>query len=148
MLHKNITRITAVILSVLMLFLVGCSGGKTPDKPQKGDKNPWSVTKYDRSEIIDKNGEYIIENLNNVTVSELKKVGNKQVIYHLGQPYLFRAIHFRYDHLISANLDKQTREKTFDDGMRLAKEAGFNTVILYLGWGRFYEGKKYDFSEI
>lgn len=151
MTNLKLKRILAVLLTAIMLFTVGCSGGKTPDgtnsKPT-AQTNPWAVTEYNEAEIIDKNGEFVIEKLTPTKVSELKIVGNKQVIYHLGTPYLFRAIHFRYDHLISAKLDKETCEKTFDDGMRLAKEAGFNTVILYLGWGRFYDGEKYDFSEI
>ncbi|MBQ3058002.1 MAG: hypothetical protein IJD00_03540 [Clostridia bacterium] len=153
--YKKLTRILAALMAVLMLFMVGCSGAKTPDNtpsdsPQKQEeeKPAWAVTEYNKDEIIDENGQYIIEKLTNTKASELVKVGDKQVIYHKGQPYLFRAIHFRYDHLLSAKLDKKTREKTFDDGMRLAKEAGFNTVILYLNWGRFYDGKKYDFSEI
>ncbi len=151
MYFKKITRILAALLSVVMLFLAGCAGGKTPadkDSSEHDEKLPWAVTEYDKAEIVNKDGSYILEKLTNTKVAEMKQVGNKKVIYHLGNPYLFRAIHFRYDHLVSAELDKATREKTFDDGMRLAKEAGYNTVILYLGWGRFYDGKKYDFSEI
>ena len=151
MYFNKITRIFAALLSVIMLFLAGCAGGKTPadkDSSEPDEKLPWAVTEYDEAEIINKDGSYIIEKLTNTKVAEMKQVGNKKVIYHLGTPYLFRAIHFRYDHLVSAKLDKETREKTFEDGMRLAKEAGYNTVILYLGWSRFYDGKKYDFSEI
>ncbi len=150
MLINKITRILAVLISLIMLFLVGCAGGKTPadSSGEPENKLPWSVTEYNESEIIDKNGSYIIEKLTNTKVAEMKQVGNKKVIYHLGTPYLFRAIHFRYDHLINAKLDEETREKTFEDGMRLIKEAGYNTVILYLGWDRFFDGEKYDFTEI
>ena len=142
MLINKITRILAVLISLIMLFLVGCAGGKTPadSSGEPENKLPWSVTEYNESEIIDKNGSYIIEKLTNTKVAEMKQVGNKKVIYHLGTPYLFRAIHFRYDHLINAKLDEETREKTFEDGMRLIKEAGYNTVILYLGWDRFFDG--------
>ena len=134
MYFNKITRILAALMAFIMLFLVGCAGGKTP-ADSNGDaekKLPWAVTEYDMDEIVDSNGKFIIDKLTNAKVTELKTVGKKQVIHHLGNPYLFRAIHFRYDHLISAKLDKQTREKTFEDGMRLIKEAGYNTVILYL----------------
>lgn len=148
--YNKTIRILSAFLALIMLFLVGCSGGKTPDDPSSNieDKPEWAVTQYDEAEIIDKDGKFIIEKLTNTKVAEMKTVGKKKVIYHLGTPYLFRAIHFRYDHLISAKLDKETREKTFEDGMRLIKEAGYNTVILYLGWDRFFNGKKYDFTEI
>ncbi len=149
--HFNkITRILSALMAVIMLFLVGCAGGKTPadSNGDSGDKLPWAVTKYNESEIIDKDGKYIVEKLTNTKVAEMKTVGNKKVIYHLGTPYLFRAIHFRYDHLIDGGIDEETRKNTFEEGMRLIKEAGYNTVILYLGWGRFFDGKKYDFTEI
>ena len=153
---NEITRILAALMAVMLVLLSGCSGDKkSPDSPSdklndKVDVNrpAWAVTEYNMDEIVDENGMFIIEKLTNAKVTELKTVGKKQVIHHLDTPYLFRAIHFRYDHLISAKLDKETREKTFEDGMRLIKEAGYNTVILYLGWDRFYDGKKYDFSEI
>lgn len=150
------TRILAILMAMVLLFLSGCSGDeKSPEKPSQNvpdkvevERPAWAVTEYDKAEIIDENGMYILDKLTNAKVTELKTVGKKQVIHHLGKPYLFRAIHFRYDHLISAELGEEKRKSTFEEGMRLIKEAGYNTVILYLGWGRFYDGEKYDFSEI
>ena len=57
MYFNKTTRILAALMSAIMLFLVGCSGGKTPDDPNKEpeDKLPWAVTDYNEAEIIDKN---------------------------------------------------------------------------------------------
>lgn len=155
--HNLTVRIISVLMVLISLFLVGCSGDekKSPENSSdnKGNKvevnrPAWAVTEYNKDEIIDKDGKYILNKLTNAKVTELKTVGKKQVIHHLDTPYLFRAIHFRYDHLIKYVEDEARRNQIFEEGMQLIKEAGYNTVILYLGWDRFYDGKKYDFSEI
>lgn len=148
-------RILSISLVLLMVFLTGCTGnGKN-----SGDElnvAPWAVTKYNTDEIVDENGEYIVDKLTPAQVVELKTVGDKQVIYHLGKPYLFHAMHLRIDHLQSARDDAYATNKItdselkaiFDDGMRRIKEAGYDTVILYFSWSRFFDGEKYDFSEL
>ena len=142
--RKNI-RLLALVLVFVMMFFSGCS---TNNSKSEAKKTAWDVTDYNLSEVIDKNGEFILNKLNNVKVSELKKGGDKKVIYHLGEPYLFHAMHLRIDHLQNAGLSNSKFKSTFEDGMRLVKESGYDTVILYLGWDRFYDGAKYDFTEI
>lgn len=143
--YSIITRVSSLILTLTMFALVGCSA---ENKTVTAQKTPWDVTEYDTSEIINQSGEFIVDKLTNVTVSELKTVGDKQVIYYLGQPYLFHAMHLRIDHLQSANLSNKRIKEVLEDGMRRVKEAGYDTVILYLGWERFFDGTRYDFSEI
>lgn len=141
---KNI-RLLALLLVFVMVLFSGCT---TNNSNVEAKKTTWEVTDYNLAEVTDKNGEYILNKLNNVKVSELVKVGDKQVIHHLGEPYLFHAMHLRYDHLLKAGLSDAKLKSNFDEGMRLVKETGYDTVILYLGWERFYDGTKYDFSEI
>ncbi len=151
MFHKKTSKFLSLALAVLMLLLSACSGGEKDNNSSKPEKlEAWAVTEYDKNEIIDKNGQYIIEKLTPTKVSELKAVNGKQIIYHLGQPYLFYAVHHRYDHLLSAKLDDATVKSTFDEGMRLSKEAGFETVVLYLNWERMIskDGKTFDFTEL
>ncbi len=154
----ELKRALALLIAGIVLVLSGCGGeaknaaNKANDKTDVSNAqttgNPWDATDYNEDEIVDKNGNYIIEKLTKTNVSELKKVGNKQVIYYKGKPYLLHATHFRYDHLLSAKLDDKTLKSTFDEGMRLVKEAGFDTVILYLNWNRLYDGKNYDLTEL
>ncbi|MBQ3547160.1 MAG: hypothetical protein IJA44_01630 [Clostridia bacterium] len=144
----NSKRLRFLALVLIVVFLSGCSHNNSTNNTIVGSESNPNISKYNLEEIIDDSGKFVIEKLNNVTVSQLKTVGNKQVIFHLGKPYFFHAVHFRYDHLLSANLDKKTCEATFDEGMRLAKSSGFDTVILYLRWNNFFDGQKYDFSEI
>ena len=147
---SKIMRFSAIALALVMVLLSGCAANKKNTGSVNFAGTDWEVTEYDKSEIIDENGEYVIDKLNNVKVAELKTVGDKQVIYHLGQPYLFHAMHMRIDHLMDSRsgLDDAGVKRVFEEGVRLIKEAGYNTVILYLGWERFYDGKNYDFSEI
>ena len=81
-------RLSAVFLVLLLVFLSGCATKNNKTSSLNFVGTPWEVTEYDLNEIVDASGEYIVDKLNNVTVSELKQVGDKQVIYHLGQPYL------------------------------------------------------------
>ncbi len=148
MFNSKFNRFLAAGMVFIILILSGCTAKKNVNASVENNNIPWAVTKYDAAEIIDGNGEYIIDELTPATVAELKTVGDKQVIYHLGKPYLFHAMHLRIDHLQSAGLDEVTLKSTFEEGMRRIKEAGYDTVILYLGWTRFYDGENYDFSEI
>ena len=141
-------RLSAVFLVLLLVFLSGCATKNNKTSSLNFVGTPWEVTEYDLNEIVDASGEYIVDKLNNVTVSELKQVGDKQVIYHLGQPYLFHAMHMRIDRIMDAKVDDATLKASFEEGVRLIKESGYNTVVLYLSWNRFYDGKNYDFSEI
>lgn len=146
-------RLLAFIMSLLILTLTGCSKNGT-DAKAKANKTPWDVTEYNTDEIIDSNGQYITEKLTKATVTELKTVGDKKVIYHLGKPFLMRGMHFRYDDLETAKnyqyasnkITESELKKMFDDGMRLIKESGLNTVSIYLSLGGMYDGNKVDFS--
>lgn len=147
----KITRFAALTLSLVIVFLVGCNakGAKVENK-----KTPWDVTKYNTVEIVDSDGQYITSKLIPATVAELKTVGDKKVIYHLGKPFLMRGMHFRYDDLETAKdyqyaynkITDSELKKMFDDGMRLIKESGLNTVSIYLSLGGMYDGNKVDFS--
>lgn len=140
-------RLVAVFLVILMFTLAGCAGNEAKTESKKA-KTPWDVTKYDASEIIDSNGKFIIDKLTDVTVAEMKQVGDKKVIYHLGEPYLFHAMHLRIDHLRSAGLSTTDVKRVLDDGMRRIKESGYDTVVLYLSWDLLFDGTRYDFSDI
>ena len=79
-------RLSALLLVLLMVFMSGCTGAK---KGTEVSVEPWAATKYDAAEIIDEEGKYIVDKLTPVQVVEMKQVGDKKVIYHLGKPYLF-----------------------------------------------------------
>lgn len=79
-----------------------------------------------------------------VVASVMKEVNDRQVVYHNGKPFFFNAMHFRFDHLVS-NLDSAA-DKALVDGMRLIKENGFETVIIYINWSKIYDGEKYDLT--
>ncbi len=145
---SKITRISALLLSLLMVLLVGCGTNGKSSASVGGENTPWAVKKYDTTKILDSNDQYITDKLTPVTVAEMKTVGDKKVAYYLGKPYLYHAIHLRYDHLLNANLTDERRNEIFEEEFRLAKEAGYDTVSLYLSMGRLYDGEKVDFSEI
>ncbi len=113
---KKITKVLAIFLILAMLFSVV---GCNKDNDGKD------------------NGKQVI-------ASVMKEVNDRQVVYHNGKPFFFNAVHFRYDHLVS-NLDKAA-DKALADGMRLIKENGFETVIIYVPWNRIYDGKEYDLT--
>ncbi len=113
---KKITKILAVFLILAMLFSV-VGCKKDNDGNEKGEQ---------------------------VIASVMKEVNDRQVVYHNGKPFFFNAVHFRYDHLVK-NLDKAA-DKALADGMRLIKENGFETVIIYVPWSRIYDGKEYDLT--
>lgn len=140
-------RILAMFLAALLMFLVGCTA-KNNSSSVNFKGTPWEVTKYDASEIIDSNGKFIVDKLTNATVAEIKQVGDKGVIYHLGKPYLFHAMHLRIDHLRKAGLNANDVSRVLDDGMRRIKESGYDTVILYLNWGNLFDGLNYDFNDV
>lgn len=147
MLIKKSIRLMAVVLALLTLSFTGCTD-KNNTANVDANKTPWAVTQYDSSEIIDNNGKFIIDKLTNATVAEMKRVGEKDVIYHLGKPYLFHAMHLRIDHLRSAGLSSTNVLRVLDDGMRRIKESGYDTVILYLNWGNLFDGLNYDFNDV
>lgn len=147
MLFSKSKHYIAITLAALIVVLTGCSAKDEKAKVEVS-KTPWDVTEYDVNEIIDSNGKYIVDKLNNATVAEMKEVNGKKVIYHLGQPYLFHAMHLRIDHLRNAGLNSSNVVRVLDDGMRRIKESGYDTVILYLNWGNIFDGSKYDFNDI
>ncbi|MBO5089796.1 MAG: hypothetical protein J6C27_02645 [Clostridia bacterium] len=112
---KKAIKVLAFILVMCMTFsIVGCNNDTTPNKKQ------------------------------GVTVSTMKEINGRQVVYHKGSPFFFNAMHLRYDHLVT-NLDSAA-DKALADGMRLIKENGFETVIIYVNWGKIYDGEKYDLT--
>ncbi len=147
-------RFLAIVLSVLLVFLSGCTGKNKTTSSVNFAGTPWEVTEYNMAEIVDENGQYITNKLTSATVSELKTVGDKQVIYHLGKPFLMRGMHFRIDNLETARdyqfcphpINDAEMRQIFDDGMRRIKESGFNAVSIYLSLGGMYDGEKVDFS--
>ncbi len=147
-------RFSAIILAVVLVCLSGCTNKNKTSASVNFAGTPWEVTEYNMSEIVDENGQYITEKLTSATVSELKTVGEKQVIYHLGKPFLMRGMHFRYDHLETARdyeyspnkINDDELKQIFDEGMRHIKESGFNTVSIYLSLGGMYDGENVDFS--
>ena len=107
---RKITKILAVILAVSMLItLVGC-GESANDSNTDGSGSA--------------KGEKIV-------ASVLKEVNGRQVLYHNDEPFLFNAVHFRYDYLVKY-VGGDAAEKALVDGMRLIKESGYNTVIIYV----------------
>ncbi len=147
-------RFCAILMALLLVFLSGCTANKKNTGSVNFAGTDWEVTEYDKAEIIDSNGQYITDKLTPATVAELKTVGDKQVIYHLGKPFLMRGMHFRIDNLETARdyqycphpIDDAEMRQIFDDGMRHIKESGFNTVSIYLAISDMYDGKKVDFS--
>lgn len=112
-------KILAIALILVMLLtVVGCGNG---------DNNKSKVEK--------------------VVASVLKEVNGRQVLYHNGSPYLFNAAHFRYDYLVNY-LGISIADKALADGMRLIKQNGYNTVIIYVMWDEIYdaETKEYDLT--
>lgn len=147
MLIKKPIQIIAALLALLMLTFTGCTE-KNNNAKVKANKTPWAVTEYDSAEIMSDDGKFILDKLTNATVAEMKEVNGKKVIYHLGKPYLFHAMHLRIDHLRSAGLNSSNVKRVLDDGMRRIKESGYDTVILYLSWENLFDGSKYDFSDV
>ncbi len=141
-------RLVALFLVLVMSLLSGCAAKEKNTAKVDSQKKPWSVTKYDTADIVNTDGQYIISKLTPAKVAELKTVGDKQVAYYLGNPFLYHAIHIRYDHLLEANLTESERHEIFEEEFRLAKEAGFEVVSLYFSLGRLYDGEKVDFSEV
>lgn len=91
-------------------------------------------------------GMYDISKLNKVVAAEMREVNGRPVIYHNGKPYHYYSMHLRYDHLLGYAEDE--RMKLYEEGFKVIKESGFETIILYINWGRIYDGEKYDFSEL
>lgn len=117
-----IKLISGILVLSMILTFVGC--GNDENKQQN------SANKYEGKQII---------------ASEMKTVGNRQVPYHNGKPYLYNPMHFRYDYLLNS-LSPDAADKALDDGMRLIKEAGFSAVMIYVPWDKIYDGKKYDLT--
>lgn len=133
---EKLVKLLSVLLIITMLFsAVGCGNDKKTDvSGNKGNNQNNNVT----NNIPVEN-----ENSNRVVASVMKEVNGRQVVYHNGKPFLYTAAHLRYDHL--TNYVKNP-DKAMADGMRLIKENGLNAVIIYVPWGKIYDGKKYDLS--
>ena len=119
---KTIVKLIAFVLTVVMLLSVTACGDKK--------HNNAAVDKYAGKQVI---------------ASEMRTVGDRQVVYHNGKPYVFNPMHFRYDYLLNT-FSPETADKVLEDGMRLIKEAGFNAVMIYVRWGNIYKDGKYDLT--
>ncbi len=114
---KKFTKVLAIFLIVAMLLTtVGCGNGK---------KTAQKVTEK-------------------IIASVMKEVNGRQVLYHNGEPYLFNAAHLRYDYL--ETYLGSVADKALADGMRLIKENGYNTVIIYVFWDKIYNGKTKEYD--
>ncbi len=80
-----------------------------------------------------------------IIASVMKEVNGRQVLYHNDEPYLFNAVHFRYDYLVNYLVGTDP-DVALADGMRLIKKNGYSTVIIYVPWGKIYNGKEYDLT--
>lgn len=119
--NSIIKLLSSVLIIVMLVSFVGCG--------EKIEQNK-AENKSEGKQII---------------ASEMRTVGNRQVPYHNGKPYLYNPMHFRYDYLLK-NLPADAADKALDDGMRLIKEAGFSAVMIYVPWEKIYDGKKYDLT--
>ncbi len=127
---KN-TVIRFLSLALVLIISVSCFAGCKNNGAAKPDET----------------GRFDLEKIEKVTVSEMKSQNGRSVIYHNGKPYLYYAIHHRYDHLYSS-MDEAPAKSIYEQGVKVAKESGFDTIVVYLNWGRLYDGKKYDFSDL
>ncbi len=98
--------------------------------------------------VLNEKGMYDTSKLEKVVAAEIRMVNGRPVIYHNGEPYHYYSMHLRWDHLLGAYSDTDYRMKMYEEGFRLIKESGFDTIILYISWSRLYDGEKYDFSEL
>lgn len=126
---KTFLRLCAIMLVMIMCVssFAGCKNGKTGTN-EKG--------MYDTSK------------LEKVVAAEMREVNGRPVIYHNGKPYHYYSMHLRWDHILGAYSEEDYRMKLYEEGFKIIKESGFETVILYLSWSRLFDGKKYDFSEL
>ncbi len=133
-------KVISLLLIFIMLFTVaGCAKAKTETKQEGNSATNGNVTSGDATENGTVNGEN-----GKILASVLKEVNGRQVLYHNNEPYVFNAVHFRYDYLekyLTGDVDK-----ALADGMRLIKQNGYSTVIIYVPWSKIYDGKKYDLT--
>ncbi len=124
---KTAIRLLALVLVMIMALssFAGCSGAKTNSK-----------------------GMYNVKKLKQVVAAEMREVNGRPVIYHKGEPYHYYSMHLRWDHLLGAYSEGEYRDKMYEEGFKIIKESGFDTIILYISWTRIFDGKKYDFSEL
>ncbi len=129
---RHIFKIISIslILALCLSLFAGC-----------GEKKKAAAAKTNAD------GSYDISSLTPVKASYIKKQNGRQVIYHNGSPYLYYAMHLRIDHLRSTS-DEDVAKLNFDTYAKQLKEDGFDTMVIYLSWGRIYDGKKYDFSDL
>lgn len=133
---KTLIRLLSLVLIVVMTL--GCFTGCG------GDNND-----SDKAQVkTNEKGMYDISKLSPVKAAEMKMVNGRPVIYHNGEPYHYYSMHLRWDHILSAYSEEDYRMKLYEEGFKIIKESGFETVILYLSWSRIFDGEKYDFSEL
>lgn len=125
---------TFIRLCALMLVMIMCVSSFAGCKNDKNGTN--------------EKGMYDTSKLQKVVAAEMKEVNGRPVIYHNGKPYHYYSMHLRWDHILSAYSEEDYRMKLYEEGFKIIKESGFETVILYLNWSRLYDGEKYDFSEL
>ncbi len=114
---KKIIKVLSTILAFTMLFtVVGCKNGEAGK--QKGEQ---------------------------VIASVMKEVNGRQVVYHNDEPFFFNAVHFRYDYLVRY-VGGTAADKALVDGMRLIKENGYETVIIYVPWSDIYKNGEYNLT--
>lgn len=121
---KTAFRLCAIVLVLIMALscFVGCKGNKATNSK----------------------GMYDISKLEKVVAAEMKEVNGRPVIYHNGKPYHYYSMHLRWDHL--DGYEDDLRKKLYEEGFKIIKDSGFETVILYINWSKMYDGEKYDFS--
>lgn len=125
---KTFFRLCAIMLVMIMCIssFAGCKG-----KNATNEKGMFDTSKLEK-----------------VVAAEMREVNGRPVIYHNGKPYHYYSMHLRWDHLLSAYSEEDYRMKLYEEGFKIIKESGFETVILYTSWARLYDGEKYDFSEL
>ena len=85
------------------------------------------------AKYITENGKIDTSELTPYKASEVATVNGRNIFKHNGKPYLYNAMHFRYDDLNTA-YGPDTAKEILDQGMQKIKESGIDTVILYIYW--------------
>lgn len=99
------------------------------------------------AKYITENGKIDTSELTPYKASEVATVNGRNIFKHNGKPYLYNAMHFRYDDLNTA-YGPDTAKEILDQGMQKIKESGIDTVILYIYWRDMYDGKNYNFDNL
>ena len=138
---KKAVKILSVLMTFIMLFsFIGCDdSGKKAGVNNQNSKTE-GITSTENGTVNENND---TTETGKVVASVMKTVNGRQVVYHNGKPFLYTAAHLRYDHLTNY---VSNPDKALADGMRLIKENGMDAVIIYVSWGKIYDGKKYDLT--